>query len=108
MRIGRALGRRSRSASSCGPVTRQMCESRACGSRISASAASDGSLTRAGALPIDAADLHVVLAATHVFDDSLMATVVEQNVNPMCGTPPYSLARPLVTGDTAGGTGSRL
>jgi len=40
-------------------------------------------VTRAGALPIDAASLHVVLAATHCFDESLMSTLIEKNVNPI-------------------------
>jgi len=41
------------------------------------------SLTRAGVLPIDSAELHVLLAATHCFDSSLINTVVQQNVNPI-------------------------
>merc|ERR1712196_34083 len=40
-------------------------------------------ITRAGALPIDAASLHVVLAATHCFDESLMNTLIEKNDNPI-------------------------
>jgi hypothetical protein len=41
------------------------------------------SLTRAGVLPIDSAELHVLLAATHCFDSSLINTVVQQNINPI-------------------------
>eukprot|EP01062_Namystynia_karyoxenos_P072272 TRINITY_DN682_c0_g1_i5.p1 TRINITY_DN682_c0_g1~~TRINITY_DN682_c0_g1_i5.p1 ORF type:complete len:285 (+),score=94.54 TRINITY_DN682_c0_g1_i5:2-856(+) len=40
-------------------------------------------LSRSGALPVEAAELHVVLAATHCFDDTLLNTVIQQNVNPI-------------------------
>eukprot|EP01061_Rhynchopus_euleeides_P028824 TRINITY_DN469_c0_g2_i2.p1 TRINITY_DN469_c0_g2~~TRINITY_DN469_c0_g2_i2.p1 ORF type:complete len:1016 (+),score=383.73 TRINITY_DN469_c0_g2_i2:83-3130(+) len=40
-------------------------------------------LTRSGALDIDCATLHVVVAATHSFDSTLMDTLVCENVNPI-------------------------
>ncbi|MDP2343551.1 MAG: hypothetical protein Q8O67_21510 [Deltaproteobacteria bacterium] len=40
-------------------------------------------LSRSGALPIEHASLHVVIAATHCFDKTLLDTVIEQNVNPI-------------------------
>merc|ERR1719498_1536841 len=40
-------------------------------------------LTRSGALSIDCASLHVVVAATHCFEKSLLETVVQQSVNPI-------------------------
>eukprot|EP01061_Rhynchopus_euleeides_P028825 TRINITY_DN469_c0_g2_i3.p1 TRINITY_DN469_c0_g2~~TRINITY_DN469_c0_g2_i3.p1 ORF type:complete len:902 (+),score=483.56 TRINITY_DN469_c0_g2_i3:57-2762(+) len=40
-------------------------------------------LTRSGALEVDHAALHVVVAATHCFDKTLMDTVVQDNVNPI-------------------------
>lgn len=40
-------------------------------------------LSRSGALPIACAELHVMVAATHCFDKSLIATVVQDNVNPI-------------------------
>lgn len=40
-------------------------------------------LSRSGALPIHHASLHVVIAATHCFDTTLINTVIEENVNPI-------------------------
>ena len=40
-------------------------------------------LTRSGDLPIDHAELHVVLAATHCFEQTLINTVIQDNVNPI-------------------------
>eukprot|EP00668_Euglena_longa_P009750 GGOE01011786.1.p1 GENE.GGOE01011786.1~~GGOE01011786.1.p1 ORF type:complete len:962 (-),score=350.48 GGOE01011786.1:536-3421(-) len=40
-------------------------------------------LSRSGALVMEDAQLHVVVAATHCFDQSLLDTVVQQNVNPV-------------------------
>ncbi|MBL9103130.1 MAG: hypothetical protein JNL82_19445 [Myxococcales bacterium] len=40
-------------------------------------------LSRSGALPIEHASLHVVLAATHCFDKTLLDTVIQNNVNPI-------------------------
>lgn len=40
-------------------------------------------LTRSGSLSIDCASLHVVIAATHCFDKSLMDTVIQDNINPI-------------------------
>mmetsp|Transcript_109599 Transcript_109599/g.340182 ORF Transcript_109599/g.340182 Transcript_109599/m.340182 type:complete len:159 (-) Transcript_109599:107-583(-) len=40
-------------------------------------------LTKSGALPIEHASLHVVVAATHCFDKTVMETVVQDNANPI-------------------------
>ena len=40
-------------------------------------------LSKSGVLEIDCASLHVILAATHCFDKSLMNTVIQDNVNPI-------------------------
>lgn len=40
-------------------------------------------LTRSGSLAIDDASLHVILAATHCFDRTLVETVIADNVNPI-------------------------
>ncbi len=40
-------------------------------------------LTKSGALAIEDASLHVVIAATHCFDRTLLGTVIEANVNPI-------------------------
>ena len=40
-------------------------------------------LTKSGALPLAHTDLHVLVAATHGFDKSLIDTIVQDNVNPI-------------------------
>jgi hypothetical protein len=40
-------------------------------------------LSKSGGLTIDCAELHVVIAATHCFDKSVMDTIVNGNVNPI-------------------------
>ena len=40
-------------------------------------------LTKAGEIDLVAAEMHVVVAATHCFDKTLMDTVVQNNVNPV-------------------------
>lgn len=40
-------------------------------------------LSKSGALPFEDASLHVVIAATHCFDRTLLETVIQDNVNPV-------------------------
>jgi hypothetical protein len=40
-------------------------------------------LTRSGAIPISNAEVHVIVAATHSFANTLMDTVVVDNINPI-------------------------
>lgn len=40
-------------------------------------------LTRSGALPIEDASLHIVIGATHSFEETVMNTVVQRNRNPI-------------------------
>eukprot|EP00026_Physarum_polycephalum_P002207 Phypoly_transcript_02212.p1 GENE.Phypoly_transcript_02212~~Phypoly_transcript_02212.p1 ORF type:complete len:944 (+),score=196.07 Phypoly_transcript_02212:68-2899(+) len=40
-------------------------------------------LTKSGALSIDYASLHVVIASTHCFDKSIIHTVIQDNINPI-------------------------
>lgn len=65
-------------------------------------------LTLSGGLPLEHAQLHVIVAATHTFDKSVTETVVRDNVNPLDrverstlilastvhGVPPKALLRP--------------
>merc|ERR1712217_420155 len=40
-------------------------------------------LTKSGALPIEQASLHIVVAATHCFDKTVTETVVQDNISPI-------------------------
>merc|ERR1712159_905759 len=40
-------------------------------------------LTKSGAVPVEGASLHIVVAATHCFDKTITETVVQDNVNPI-------------------------
>jgi len=40
-------------------------------------------LTRSGSLPIDFASLHIMVAATHCFGETLMNSVLKENINPI-------------------------
>jgi hypothetical protein len=40
-------------------------------------------LSRSGTLPIETSELHVVVAASHRFENDVMGTVIEDNVNPI-------------------------
>merc|ERR1719495_2261615 len=36
-----------------------------------------------GSLPVDCATLHVIVAATHCFDETIINTIIQKNVNPI-------------------------
>jgi len=40
-------------------------------------------LTKSGAISVDHASLHIVVAATHCFDKTVMETIVQDNMNPI-------------------------
>jgi hypothetical protein len=40
-------------------------------------------ISRSGAIPVDHADLHVFVAATQCFDNGILATIVQDNINPI-------------------------
>jgi hypothetical protein len=40
-------------------------------------------ISRSGSLPIDASELHIVIAVTHCFENQIMNTVIRDNVNPI-------------------------
>ncbi|GKY91218.1 hypothetical protein MPSEU_000094400 [Mayamaea pseudoterrestris] len=42
-----------------------------------------GAVTRSGVLPIDCAELHVIIGVSHCFENDLVGTVVQDNVNPI-------------------------
>lgn len=40
-------------------------------------------LTKSGALQIDGATIHVIVASVHMFDENVMDTIVQSNINPI-------------------------
>jgi hypothetical protein len=65
-------------------------------------------LSKSGALAIDDTSLHVVIAATHCFDRTLLDTVIQDNVNPIekverslmiVGTTIHGLPAPAILAD---------
>ena len=40
-------------------------------------------VSRSGSLPLLAAELHVIMGVTHCFEDSVMETVIQKNMNPI-------------------------
>ncbi|GAX14051.1 hypothetical protein FisN_5Lh025 [Fistulifera solaris] len=40
-------------------------------------------ISRSGTLPIDCSELHVVIAVSHCFENTVMGTVVQDNINPI-------------------------
>lgn len=56
-------------------------------------------LTRSGALPIECASLHIVVAATHCFQRTVLETLVKENVNPIEAMERSSLVMASVTHD---------
>ena len=40
-------------------------------------------ISRSGTLPIDCAELHVVVAVSHCFENDVMGTIVQENINPI-------------------------
>jgi hypothetical protein len=40
-------------------------------------------ISRSGTLPIACAELHVVVAVSHCFDNDLMGTIIQDNINPI-------------------------
>lgn len=40
-------------------------------------------LTKSGCVPIEGATLHIVMGATHCFEDNIMNTLVKDNINPI-------------------------
>jgi hypothetical protein len=40
-------------------------------------------ITRSGVLPIDCSELHVVVGLSHCFDNDLMGTIIQNNMNPI-------------------------
>lgn len=79
-----------------GDAWKQKCKRTLLGSETINMLASDGqkkerdaafdlldALTRGGALSVDHATLHIVIAATHCFEKSVMNTVVQDNVSPI-------------------------
>lgn len=40
-------------------------------------------ISRSGSLPLSSAELHVIMGVTHSFDESVMETVIQNNLNPI-------------------------
>jgi len=82
IQIGPTWQRRSQKALLAPPVDQSVLEPQQEQARNQAFDLLD-SLSRNGALAIDAADFHVILASTHCFTKNLMNTVIQDNVNPI-------------------------
>ena len=82
LHVGGVWRRRSQAALLAAPVERAMGAAEQDREKHKAFDLIDA-LSRSGALSFEAASLHVVVAATHRFDESLMATVIQGNVNPV-------------------------
>jgi hypothetical protein len=80
-------------------------------------------ISRSGTLPIASSELHVVVALSHCFDNDIMGTVIQDNVNPITnlersatllastiwgGVPPTKLLNPDVLSDTTSSSLDRL
>jgi hypothetical protein len=80
--IGKTWTKTSQSGLLSKPQTTSVTET---GQKDSKNAAFDllDALTRSGALAVEEVSLHVVLAATHCFDKTLVNAVVQDNINPV-------------------------
>eukprot|EP01062_Namystynia_karyoxenos_P084370 TRINITY_DN990_c0_g2_i1.p1 TRINITY_DN990_c0_g2~~TRINITY_DN990_c0_g2_i1.p1 ORF type:complete len:933 (+),score=299.99 TRINITY_DN990_c0_g2_i1:85-2799(+) len=82
IKLGEVWTKRSQSGVISDVKEEQLCELQQRKERDSAFDLLDA-LSRSGALPVDCASLHVLLASTHCFEQSLMDSVIQGNINPI-------------------------
>jgi hypothetical protein len=80
--VGKHWTKKSQESLLAGPVTKVLTSEELTQEKNKAFDLLDA-LTKSGTIPLDYADLHVIVAATHCFNKSLIETLIQDNINPI-------------------------